>query len=175
MRKIVQDDLRQDYMIKLFNLHSVSDREGVDAYYDDFKFELKSTSKGSVSTARDLGYNHLEKWKNLYWIIGNFHNTTSGFHFYNFYLITPNGMKPWYDKIKEKLDKDKILCDYTIDLLKKQQVDENIIIKTEKIMSDGILLNDPNIPKKYVEKHGILIDTNHAETLRYIIEVKDNE
>ena len=84
-------------------------------------------------------------------------------------------MKPWYDKIKEKLDKDKILCDYTIDLLKKQQVDENIIIKTEKIMSDGILLNDPNIPKKYVEKYGILIDTNHAETLRYIIEVKDNE
>jgi len=170
MRKIVQDDLRQAYMIDLFKLRGVEDREGVDAYYNDYKFELKSTSKGSVSTARDLGYNHLEKWESQYWIIGNFHNTTSGFQFDNFYLITPNRMMPWYEKIKEKLDKDKLLCDYVINVLKKQQIDQHVIIRTEKIMSDGILLNDPNIPKKYVEKYGILINYNHAETLKNIME-----
>jgi hypothetical protein len=170
MRKIVQDDLRQDHMIDLFKLRGVEDREGVDAYFNDFAFELKSSSKGSVSTARDLGYNHLNKWKSRYWLIGNFHNTTSGFTFDNFYLITPERMMPWYEKIKEKLDKDKLICDYVISVLKKQHVDHHVLVRTEKLMSDGILLNDPNIPKKYVEKYGILIDKDHADTLRFIME-----
>jgi ABC-type multidrug transport system ATPase subunit len=57
-----------------------------------------------------------------------------------------------------------------INVLKKQHVDHHVLVRTEKLMSDGILLNDPNIPKKYVEKYGILIDKDHAETLRFIME-----
>lgn len=174
-KKIVQDDSRQDYMIKLFQLESVEDREGVDAFLGNLEFELKSTSKGNVSTARDLGYNHLEKWKDMFWIVGNFKNTTEGFHFDSFYLLTPRKMEGWYSKIRSKLDQDRKVAETVISVLQSQNVSEEVITRTKKLMNDGALLNDPNISKKYIIENGIVINDNHAAELRRLIRENEKE
>lgn len=35
-------------------------------------FELKTTSSGSVTTVRDFGPDHIQKWENKHWLIGFF-------------------------------------------------------------------------------------------------------
>ena len=73
-----QDDSRESAMIKLFGLYKDEDegRSGVDAFLDfngnKLPFELKTTSNGSVTTVRDFGPDHIEKWKGKHWLIGFF-------------------------------------------------------------------------------------------------------
>jgi hypothetical protein len=73
---VVQDDRRQTEMIALFNLEkpALATRSGTDAvlHLDDqeIPFELKSSTKGSVTTVRDFGPRHVEKWKGKHWLVG---------------------------------------------------------------------------------------------------------
>jgi hypothetical protein len=73
-----QDDTREDAMRELFRLYKDESegRSGIDAYLDldghVLPFELKTTSKGSVTTVRDFGLDHIEKWRGKHWLIGFF-------------------------------------------------------------------------------------------------------
>lgn len=75
-----QDDDRESAMRVLFNLYKNEDegRSGIDAFLDFegkiIPFELKTTSQGSVTTVRDFGHDHIEKWKDKHWLIGFFMN-----------------------------------------------------------------------------------------------------
>ena len=97
--QFVQDDARENRIVDLFNLARPAERvrHGVDATLklDDklYEFELKSatTKGGSVSTVRDLGPNHIEKWKNKHWIIGFFDGPALSYCRYG----TPDAMEPW--------------------------------------------------------------------------------
>ena len=72
----VQDNAREKELRDLFGLSKdvSAGRSGVDAYKifkgKRIEFELKSTTTGSVTTVRDFGPDHIEKWKNKHWIIG---------------------------------------------------------------------------------------------------------
>ena len=78
MAKNFQDDDREEAMIALFDLYKdeTEGRSGTDAFLEMdgiiIPFELKTTSKGSVTTARDFGPDHVRKWKNKHWLIGFF-------------------------------------------------------------------------------------------------------
>lgn len=71
----VQDDRREKEMCELLGFREGKGRTDVDAYYDfenegvsySAPLELKSTTKKSVSTARDVGPSHLEKWRMRIW------------------------------------------------------------------------------------------------------------
>jgi hypothetical protein len=73
-----QDDTRENAMRELFKLYKDESegRSGIDAYLDldghTLPFELKTTSKGSVTTVRDFGLDHIEKWRGKHWLIGFF-------------------------------------------------------------------------------------------------------
>jgi hypothetical protein len=73
-----QDDTRENAMRELFRLYKDESegRSGIDAYLDldghVLPFELKTTSKGSVTTVRDFGLDHIEKWRGKHWLIGFF-------------------------------------------------------------------------------------------------------
>lgn len=95
-----QDDEREEAMIKLFGLYKDESegRSGVDAYLrlgeSSIPFELKTTSRGSVTTVRDFGRDHIEKWKDKHWLIGVFGGAVE------YYLYgSPVMMAPW---IQEK-------------------------------------------------------------------------
>lgn len=95
-----QDDTREQAMIELFNLYKgdAEGRSGVDAYLDfegnTIPFELKTTSTGSVTTVRDFGKDHIDKWDNKHWLIGFF---VKGREYYKY--GSPPMMAKW---IKEK-------------------------------------------------------------------------
>lgn len=97
-----QDDLREDEMRNKFDLYKNIDqgRSGIDAFLKlDGKiipFELKTTSTGSVTTVRDFGPDHIEKWKDKHWLIGFFMNGEEHYKY-----GSPAMMKPWIDS-KEK-------------------------------------------------------------------------
>ncbi|MCL2930363.1 MAG: hypothetical protein O4861_11950 [Trichodesmium sp. St16_bin4-tuft] len=72
----VQDDSRENELIQLFNLERLanSTRSGTDAILTlnslIIPFELKSTTKTSVTTVRDFGLEHIKKWRGQHWLFG---------------------------------------------------------------------------------------------------------
>ncbi len=94
-------------MIQLFNLYKDEEegRSGVDAYLDldgeKVSFELKTTSKGSVTTVRDFGLRHIEKWKDKHWLIGFF---IKGREYYKY--GSPTMMASWIEKKKRYIEPD---------------------------------------------------------------------
>lgn len=74
----VQDDKRETEMRELVGLRPGEGRSGTDAYFDFVvggrrqaaPIELKSTTVGAVSTARDVGPERIEKWRSRVWLIG---------------------------------------------------------------------------------------------------------
>jgi hypothetical protein len=107
----VQDDAREKNMVRMFNLKQHSDRKrhDPDAYLisngSELKFELKSTTTGSLSTVRDFGRDHIEKWKEMHWIVGFYDKNKTDDPVYCVY-VPPSGMKRWVDKMWEYVRKD---------------------------------------------------------------------
>jgi hypothetical protein len=115
MLMAVQDDARENIMVKLFNLKQAPERarHDPDAYLNheghNFQFELKSTTKKSISTVRDFGPDHIKKWLEMHWIVG-FFKTSDKDPDYCYYLA-PNDMKVWTDQIWESVKVDFQLAD----------------------------------------------------------------
>jgi len=97
----VQDDAREQQMVDLFNLSVPEDRrrDDIDADLEleeldtPLPFELKSTTKTSVSTVRDFGPEHIAKWQNLHWLFA-FYDTDGKKLRYCRYA-SPSDMAPW--------------------------------------------------------------------------------
>ncbi|MFC1771187.1 hypothetical protein ACFLZV_04795 [Candidatus Margulisiibacteriota bacterium] len=125
---VVQDDSRENELIKLFKLSKPlnSSRIDTDAILEfngkTLEFELKSTSTGSVTTVRDFGYDHILKWKNKHWLIGVYDSKGQKLQ-YSVYG-SPSMMKPWIDE-KEQY----ILPDYRLSDLAPSLINENIMDK----------------------------------------------
>ncbi len=94
-----QDDARENKIVDLFNLIRPPNRSrhGIDAVLPidghEIDFELKSVTKvgGSISTVRDLGPAHIEKWRHKHWIIGFY----DGANLLNCRYGSPDDMAKW--------------------------------------------------------------------------------
>jgi len=115
---VVQDDARESELIRLFDLVSGEERSGIDAYLalegERVPLELKSTTKGSVTTARDVSSEHLERWKNRHWLIG-FYNEEEQLQYCHY--GSPRAMLPWITSVEEKIGPDLILSKLAPDLI----------------------------------------------------------
>ena len=96
----VQDDVRENQMVQLFNLTVPDDRGrgDIDAHLNIdgriINFELKSTTSGSVSTVRDFGPDHIRKWRDdLHWIFAFYDK--SGTKLQYCIYASPEDMEPW--------------------------------------------------------------------------------
>lgn len=122
----VQDDARENIMVMMFNLNQEPDRarHDPDAYLDHsghrFLFELKSTTNKSISTVRDFGPEHINKWLDMHWIVG-FFKTSERKPKYCYYL-TPIDMKEWTDQIWEYIKLDFGLADIAASRISKEDV-----------------------------------------------------
>lgn len=102
-----QDDARENQLVDLFNLDRPENRvrHGIDAILDidgqQLEFELKSvtTSRGGMSTVRDLGRDlgrdHIEKWRGKHWIVAFY--TSKGLMHCKY--ASPDDMSAWIEKI----------------------------------------------------------------------------
>ena len=73
-------------MCALLGLRLGEGRSEVDAFLDFeeeglerfCRIELKSTTTDSVSTARDVGPNHIQRWRNRVWVFGFYDRSVHG-------------------------------------------------------------------------------------------------
>jgi len=109
-----QDDEREQAMCTLFNLYkdAAEGRSGTDAFLNlrsqTIPFELKTTSKGSVTTVRDFGPAHIEKWKSKHWLIGFFLDENVYYKY-----GSPSMMAPWIEEKRKYIMPDFVLAKRT--------------------------------------------------------------
>jgi len=107
-----QDDDREEAMRVLFELYKDDNegRDGVDAHMEIdgmvVPFELKTTSTGSVTTVRDFGPDHIQKWEGKHWLIGFF---IKGREFYHY--GSPDMMRGWIESKEQYIKPDFLLAD----------------------------------------------------------------
>lgn len=107
-----QDDEREEYAIELFELEKDSDegRWWIDAHLtignSRFPFELKSTSTWSVTTVRDFGLDHIEKWKWKHWLISVYNDGELYFLYWS-----PKRMAPWILEKEAYISPDLKICE----------------------------------------------------------------
>lgn len=119
---VVQDDAREQEICNLFNLSwdPLHARGGDDAWFEfefsngekiDVPVEVKSTTKDTVTTARDVSPTHLEKWRRKLWVIG-FYEAGGGRRptLKSCLCLTPLDMKPWIDDLEAYILPDLLLA-----------------------------------------------------------------
>lgn len=148
-----QDDDREEAMRTLFKLYKDDNegRDGVDAHLDidgrSVPFELKTTSKGSVTTVRDFGPDHIEKWKDKHWLIGFFINGREYYHY-----GSPSMMKEWIKNKEEYIKPDFMLAELVSQKLSIEDLYQMIGKKTVYSYEDAL-----NIQKKQYTKEKYLM------------------
>jgi hypothetical protein len=109
----VQDDERERELVRLFNLDwdPAHQRSGVDATLSlaldgqtrRIDVEVKSTTGDTVSTARDVGMEHIAKWRSKLFVIGFYSRDARRPELRSCLCLTPADMKPWIDGIEAKI------------------------------------------------------------------------
>lgn len=104
-----QDDEREIEIRKIFGLSEPPNRSRHDTdgllkvNGSAIEFELKSTLEGkSVTTARDVGFDHLEKWKSKHWLIGIYKENKFQYAVY----LPPSVLLPWINEKEEYIRTD---------------------------------------------------------------------
>lgn len=111
----IQDDSREKQMIDRFNLEVPENRRraDIDAYLQlgdlSVPFELKSTTNGSIATARDFGMGHIEKWRSqqIHWLFGFYLSREDKADY--FIYCSPAKMEEWYANMESYIKPDLIL------------------------------------------------------------------
>jgi hypothetical protein len=167
-----QDRDREDALRNLFDLQQTNhqSRSGPDAVDEAGRyFELKSTTRDRVSTARDVGPGHLKKWRQLHWIVGRGQYAGKNFEFEQTYVLTPVQMEPWFSLIEAKITQDDALFSRALGVLEINGFAPAECDRIRKAFRRGVLLNDPKIKWTYIQKHGVEIRREHAKTLRRVL------
>lgn len=117
-------------MRDLFNLlPSGGGRGGVDAILRlrpdlDVPFELKSTDGDSVSTARDVGREHIERWRQEHWLFGFFVRGANPPQARTFIYVSPLQMEPWIHEQETYVEADWVLAEKVPHLIGLQTLHE---------------------------------------------------
>lgn len=112
----VQDDVRENQMVAMFNLTTPPERKrsDIDAHLPldgrVIDFELKSTTSDTVSTVRDFGPDHIAKWRNgLHWIFAFYDK--EGTKLLHCIYASPADMEPWIAEMESYIAPDIALAD----------------------------------------------------------------
>lgn len=112
-----QDDVRENQMVDLFNLMVPPNRgrSDIDAYLDleghpePIPFELKSTTTGSVSTVRDFGPEHIQRWADLHWLFAFYERDGTKPLFCSY--ASPADMADWIERKQRYVRPDYVLAE----------------------------------------------------------------
>lgn len=109
----VQDDERERELVRAFNLvwDPSHQRAGIDALLNisvdgqkyQFEVEVKSTTGTTVSTARDVGMEHIQKWRTKLFVIGYYSKEARRPELKSCLCLTPVDMEPWIASIEKKI------------------------------------------------------------------------
>lgn len=86
----------------------------------EIPFELKSATGGrpTISTVRDFGLHHVEKWRPLHWLFGVYGRDTRGDQVLQYCLYgSPQAMQPWFDRMSAYIEPDIALAEHVPGLI----------------------------------------------------------
>jgi hypothetical protein len=116
----VQDDAREQELVREFNLHWDPDhqRSGVDATLDigigpkTFRIdvEVKSTTSKGVSTARDVGIDHIQRWRRMFFVIGTYEKRGHRLALQRSLCLTPLDLEPWIAGLESYIAPDYLIA-----------------------------------------------------------------
>jgi hypothetical protein len=155
----------------MFELQQANhNRTGPDAADEKGRlYELKSTTRDRVSSARDVGMDHLTKWRKLNWIFGRGNYKGRTFDFEQIYFLTPEQMEPWFKAMESKLTRDDALFKRVLKVLERTGFNAAEREQVQRAFRRGVLLNDPKITWTFVQMQGVRIDRDHARQLRKLV------
>jgi hypothetical protein len=109
----VQDDERERELVRMFNLSwdPAHQRAGVDAELlievgaQRFRLdvEVKSTTGETVSTARDVGIEHIRRWRKMFFVVGFYSREARRPELQKCLCLSPLDMEPWIASIESKV------------------------------------------------------------------------
>ena len=116
-------------MCALSGLRLGEGRSEVDAFLDFeedgverfCRIELKSTTTDSVSTARDVGPNHIKRWRSRVWVFGFYDR--SGTDLARVLTLGPDAMEAWIGKIESYVRPDFALGERVAEKLDREDLD----------------------------------------------------
>lgn len=114
----VQDDRRELEMCELIGLTPGETRAGVDAFFYfvegglrySVPIELKSTTSRAVSTGRDIGPTHIQKWRLKIWIFGFYDK--EGVILKSLLVLGPRDMEPWIRRLEVYITPDLMIGEH---------------------------------------------------------------
>lgn len=165
----VQDDVRENEAVQRFNLIQDEGRRrgDIDAYLEidglRLPFELKSTTSDSVSTVRDFGPDHVNKWRNgLHWIFAFY--TKDGTKLKYCCYASPLDMAPWIAEKEKYVASDFYLASTVPAFVNKEMVEDILGSKEVYSLSDAArIMKKQWNQKQYKENSDIDFDPNFAE------------
>ncbi len=140
----VQDDRREIEQIELFELSLPNDktRSGTDAILElgsgIVEFELKSTTKDSVTTVRDFGPDHIEKWSGKHWLFGFYTTNGNGLKYTRY--ASPAMIAPWIESKRKYIEADFTLARLAPEKLTIEDLNVCVGQKTEYSLEDAKFL-----------------------------------
>lgn len=125
----IQDDRRELEICALLGLRRGEGRSEVDAFLDFGEngvdrvcpVELKSTTTDSVSTARDVGPNHIKRWRSRIWVFGFYDR--SGTDLTRVLTLGPDEMEAWIGKVESYMRPDFALGERLAAKLNREDLD----------------------------------------------------
>jgi hypothetical protein len=176
-------------------------RDGTDAIFTvdvgdkkvSIDVEVKSTTGESVSTARDVGMAHIQKWRSRFWIIG-FYTKSRDPDLIKTLCLTPADIEPWVAGIEQKILPDFSLANhaaqrltledlfaicgkkdfYTIEdakrLYKQQWSAEeyrnalDMVFQGKKVISQAGMLSVLRLRSTYISQRGATLNNPHVTT-----------
>ena len=109
----VQDDERERELVRMFNLSwdPAHQRAGVDAALlievgaqrMRLDVEVKSTTGATVSTARDVGIEHIRRWRKMFFVVGFYSREARRPELQRCLCLSPLDMEPWIASIESKV------------------------------------------------------------------------
>ena len=154
----VQDDRRENELVQLFLLQKPANptRSGIDAILDlngqKIPFELKSTTKSSVTTVRDLSPKHIKKWQDKHWLFGFYDRggTTLKYCLYG----SPQKMANWIGDKQEYIKTDIALAQIVPELITTNVLSTKFLAKKIPIhlMMLGVCTRDNTLLRNIITR-----------------------
>lgn len=143
----IQDNSRERQMRTLFRLnHSGQNRGGLDAVDEAGNaFELKSGTKPSITTGRDVGLHTIDKWRTRYFLVCKGRKPRGEeFVIEQCLAASPAHMDWWFTALEERLAKSVALIDKVMKIVRRDGgLTEEETRRLEGLLLRGYTLNNP--------------------------------
>jgi hypothetical protein len=172
-RSVRQDRKGEVAVSKLFDLKLNPNRMAKEDAFDEYQnpYQLKASTKAGVSTNRGFGPTTVQNLRNIYIVISWGKSYSNSFLVERTFFLAPYHINPWLD---EKVAHFKIQIDEAqrvIDTCRNSGFDEDRLTRLEKRLHNGMLMNNPDIPKRYVLQYGIEITKDFPNRLRELVQL----